>query len=129
MEKYWKAYPAASPTPPAASTSSVAQPNKASILSEYNRHCLVLLSSQNEDEGWQPEMHRYLKDLLADVTKDTDIIKWWQVCICIINWDQQRQLMIFTDRECHGLVLWVTAGAGTGCEFVTLTQPVPTTWV
>ena len=32
-------------------------------------------------------------------------------------------------RECHGLVLWVTAGAGTGCEFATLTQPVPATRV
>jgi len=39
------------------------------------------------------------------------------------------------DRECHGftnlcgLVLWVTGGAGMGCEFVTLTQPVPVTQV
>ena len=38
-------------------------------------------------------------------------------------------------RECHGftnpcrLVLWVTTGAGMGCEFATLTQPVPTTRV
>ena len=38
-------------------------------------------------------------------------------------------------RECHrftnlcGLVLRVTAGAGTGCKFVTLTQPIPATWV
>ena len=38
-------------------------------------------------------------------------------------------------RECHGftnpcgLVLRVTAGAGTGCEFATLTQPVPATQV
>jgi len=40
-----------------------------------------------------------------------------------------------TSRECHGftnpcgLVLRVTVGAGTGCEFVTLTQPVPMTRV
>ena len=38
-------------------------------------------------------------------------------------------------RECHrfmnlcGLVPWVTVGVGTGCEFATLTQPVPVTWV
>ena len=38
-------------------------------------------------------------------------------------------------RECHGfmnpcrLVLRVTAGAGMGCEFATLTQPVPATHV
>ncbi len=40
-----------------------------------------------------------------------------------------------TIRECHGftnpcgLVLWVPAGVGMGCEFVTLTQPVPVTRV
>jgi hypothetical protein len=79
MERYWKARPAASPTAPAASTGDVAQPNEASILSEFDRHRLALLSSQDEDEGWQPEMRRYLKDLPADVTKDTDIVKWWQV--------------------------------------------------
>jgi hypothetical protein len=59
MEKYWKARPTASPTAPAASTSDVAQPNEASILSEFDRHRLALLSSQDDDEGWQPEMRRY----------------------------------------------------------------------
>jgi hypothetical protein len=98
MERYWKARPAASPTPPSASTSGVAQPNEASILSEFDRHRLALLSSQNEDEGWQPEMRRYLKDLPADVTKDTDIVKWWQVCTCVNNWDQRRRLMSFTEQ-------------------------------
>jgi len=88
MEKYWKAHPAASPTVPAAPTSNVAKPNEVSILSEFNCHRLTLLSSQAEDEGWEPEMHRYLKDLLVDVMKDTNIIKWWQVCACVIDWDQ-----------------------------------------
>ena len=38
-------------------------------------------------------------------------------------------------RECHGfvnpcgLVPQVPVGAGMGCEFVTLAQPVPMTWV
>ena len=98
MERYWKTRPAVSPTAPAASTSSVAQPNEASILSEFDRHCLALLSSQDEDEGWQPEMRRYLKDLPADVMKDTDIVKWWQVCACVVDWDQRHQLMIFTEQ-------------------------------
>ena len=98
MERYWKTRPAASPTAPAASTSGVAQPNEASILSEFDRHRLTLLSSQDEDEGWQPEMRRYLKDLPADVTKDTDIVKWWQVCACVVDWDQRHRLMIFTEQ-------------------------------
>jgi hypothetical protein len=49
---------------------------------------LALLSSRGEDEGWQAELRRYLKDLPADVTKDTDIVKWWQVCdsmLCSTN--------------------------------------------
>lgn len=72
MERYWKAHPAAS-------TSDVVQPNDVSILSKFDYHHLTLLSSQDEDGGWQSEMHQYLKDLPADVMKDTDIVKWWQV--------------------------------------------------
>jgi len=91
MEQYWKARPAASPTAPATSTSDVVRPNsEASILSEFDHHCLTLLSDQAESEGWQSEMHRYLRDLPADVTKDTDIIKWWQVRACIIDCDQHH---------------------------------------
>jgi len=80
MEQYWNTCPAASPTVPATSTSDVVQPNsEASILSEFDHHHLALLSGQAEHEGWQLEMHQYLRDLPADVTKDTDIVKWWQV--------------------------------------------------
>jgi len=49
-----------------------------SLLSEFDRHRLTLLSGQ-EGEGWQAELHRYLDDMPANVTKDTDIVKWWQV--------------------------------------------------
>jgi hypothetical protein len=52
-----------------------------SILSEFDRHRLMLLSSQVEGEGWRAELRSYLKDMPADVTKDTDIVEWWQVCI------------------------------------------------
>ena len=70
------------PTNPTNSTgaNNIMPPNDESILSEFDRHRLNLLSNQAEDEGWQSEMCRYLKDLPADVTKDTDIVKWWQVC-------------------------------------------------
>jgi len=49
-----------------------------SILSEFGRHQLMLLSGK-KGEGWQAELRRYLKDMPANVTKDTDIVKWWQV--------------------------------------------------
>ena len=51
-------------------------PTKAdSLLSEFDCHRLMLLSGQ-EGEGWQAE---YLDDMPANVTKDTNIVKWWQV--------------------------------------------------
>ncbi|KAN0111926.1 hypothetical protein V8E52_008016 [Russula decolorans] len=32
-----------------------------------------------QDGGWEAEIRRYLKDLPANVTKDTNIVEWWQV--------------------------------------------------
>jgi len=49
-----------------------------SILSDFDRHRLTLLSGQ--EEGWQAELHQYLKDMPANVTKETNIVEWWQVC-------------------------------------------------
>jgi hypothetical protein len=77
MEQYWNARSV--PTELTNPTDHIMQPDNESILSEYDRHRLTLLSNRAEDEGWQSEMRRYLKDLPADVTKDTDIVKWWQV--------------------------------------------------
>ena len=48
-----------------------------SILSDFSRHCLTLLSGQ--EDRWQAELHQYLKDMPANVTKETDIVEWWQV--------------------------------------------------
>ena len=47
--------------------------------------CQTLVA--NEDaEGWAAELRCYLKDMPAKVTKDTDIIKWWQVsCLFILD--------------------------------------------
>ena len=51
------------------------------------------------------------------------------------GWQCFTKVSLIMPRECHGftnpcgLVLRVTAGAGTGCEFATLTQPVPATRV
>ena len=88
MEQYWKTRPTAPPIVPADDSSDLGQPNHDSILSEFDRHRLALVSNCDEDEGWQSEMRRYLKDLPSDVTKDTDIVNWWQVCASItgIRW-------------------------------------------
>jgi len=37
------------------------------------------LITHDGDEGWAAELHRYLKDMPADVTRDTDILEWWSV--------------------------------------------------
>ena len=80
MEGYYKNRPTtASPTPSQPTTDHVPTDN-ASILSEYDHHRLLLLRGQEEeDEEWQAELRRYLKDLPSDVTKDTDVVEWWQV--------------------------------------------------
>ena len=83
MEQYWKPQQTKPANLPG--TDNILQPKNESILSEFDRHRLTLLSNQSklEDEGWQSEMHQYLKDLPANVMKDTDIVKWWQVCASI----------------------------------------------
>jgi hypothetical protein len=80
MESYYKANQNMSPTP-TQPTPSNPTTDDISILSEFDHHRLTLLVSQEEGEGWQVELHRYLKTLPANVTKDTDIVEWWQVCV------------------------------------------------
>jgi hypothetical protein len=76
MEQYWKTRPTNSRTMPTNSLDNIV-PNYESILSEFDRHRLALLTNQDEEEeGWQPEMRQYLKELPANVKKDTDIVKW-----------------------------------------------------
>jgi hypothetical protein len=56
-----------------------------SIISDFDRHRLTLLCQDSEqDGGWEAEIRRYLKDLPANVTKDTDIVEWWQVCFTAV---------------------------------------------
>jgi hypothetical protein len=79
MEKYWKARPAARNLVATQSTPNTAQADETSILSDFDRHRLALLASRADNEGWQTELRRYLKDVPSDVVKDTDIVEWWQV--------------------------------------------------
>ena len=45
-------------------------------LSEFDRHRQSLIMQEEEEhEGWAAELHRYLKAMLADVSKDTDIVE------------------------------------------------------
>ena len=81
MEQYWKVCPTAPPILPTENPNNLAKPIQESLLSEFDCHRIALIANQDKDEGWRSEMRRYLRDLPVDVMKDTDIVKWWQVCV------------------------------------------------
>ena len=85
MEKYWKDRPRARPARSTLATDSDADsihatdaPSTGSVLSDFDRYRRTLVA--DGDYGWESELQRYLKDMPADVTANTNIIEWWQVC-------------------------------------------------
>jgi hypothetical protein len=87
MEKYYRTRPGAEPAVSAgllglprmdAGNTAPGLTQRQPVLSEFDRFCLQRVTRHNE-EGWASELRHYLKELPADVSKDTDIIKWWQV--------------------------------------------------
>jgi hypothetical protein len=78
MRKYWKSNTKTKPATKRNTTSPAAFDN--SVLSEFDRHRLSLIEKE-EEEGWPAELRRYLKDMPDDVTKNTDIVEWWQVSL------------------------------------------------
>ena len=87
MEKYWKNWPQALSIVTVSLTTSDATSGNtelsASVLSYYNQYCCTLLAT-TECDGWKAELQHYLKDMPADVSLETDIVEWWQVCLVII---------------------------------------------
>jgi len=81
MEKYWSNRLTA--VVPAQATDSTTQP--AVRLSGFDQHRQNLVMVREEDEGWAAELRRYLKEMPADVSKETDIVEWWQVCHISLN--------------------------------------------
>jgi hypothetical protein len=52
----------------------------APVLSEFDRLRETLLTDDVE-EGWASELRRYLGSMQRDVSKDTDLVVWWQVSL------------------------------------------------
>jgi hypothetical protein len=50
----------------------------APVLSEFDKHRKQLLTDDAQ-EGWVSELRRYLSTMQGDVTKNTDLVEWWQV--------------------------------------------------
>ena len=79
MEKYWKNRPRA-PSARSTPAANVDASSSTGVLSEFERYRRTLVA-EDGDCGWESELRRYLKDMPADVTLETNIIKWWQVCL------------------------------------------------
>ncbi|KAG6824192.1 hypothetical protein H0H87_012297, partial [Tephrocybe sp. NHM501043] len=71
MRTYWATRPQAAPS------TATAQPTTA-IVDDFDLHRRTLLTRE-DSEGWQAELRRYLKDVPADISRDTDIVEYWQV--------------------------------------------------
>lgn len=54
---------------------------KPHVLSEFDKHRETLLADDAQ-EGWASELSRYLSTMERDVTKETDLVEWWQVSNC-----------------------------------------------
>ena len=79
MDEYYKMWLRAKPAQPPPTPIGVdgeCIPVKV-LSSKYDRYHQSLLE-MDDREGWSSELRCYLNDRPDDVTKDTDIIKWWQ---------------------------------------------------
>jgi hypothetical protein len=79
MDMYYKKRPRAEPVqPPDTQLDADGERLQAKALSsDYDRYRQSLLQT-GDGEGWSSELRRYLNDRPGDVTKNTDIVKWWQ---------------------------------------------------
>lgn len=73
MAEYYTTRPLVAPTSPAPNS------DPSVTVSDFDKHRETLLSDDVE-EGWKPELRRYLATMQRDIKKDTDIVEWWQVC-------------------------------------------------
>ncbi len=76
MAQYYENRPSAPAVNQSARNPSAS--TKARVLSEFDKHWETLLADDAR-EGWASELRRYLGTMERDVTKDTDLVEWWQV--------------------------------------------------
>lgn len=78
MEQYWLNRPKIAQ--PAVQDALPTREDETSHLSEFDRlRQTLVMQEEQEVEPWAAELRRYLKDMPANVSKETDIVKWWQV--------------------------------------------------
>ena len=76
MEAYWVRRPRAETAQDDIDT----EDSDPSLGTEFDRYRRTLVA-MDDNEGWAAELRRYLKDMPANVSRDTDIVEWWQVSI------------------------------------------------
>jgi len=80
MERYWNTH--TSVTKAASLSTSPPSPNGGRLIQDFYRHHERLTQQDQtcEVEDWQSELRHYLKVIAKDVSLETDVIEWWQVC-------------------------------------------------
>jgi len=76
MAQYYNTRPPAIPLQK--NTATLDNDDDSVVLSEFDKHREALLTA-DADEGWASELRRYLGTFQRDVTKNTDLVEWWQV--------------------------------------------------
>ena len=92
MEEYWPkrlGQPAQDTAPQCDATSATSQATGGSTAGTaskarpredaYDRTRRERLEKEARSGGWKKELRRYLDDPAAEVAKDTDTVKWWEV--------------------------------------------------
>ena len=81
MEAYWRKRQRVAPTQERRLVPQLGDDDSDDSSPKSAFDCLrQSLIVDEEDEGWAPELRRYLKDIPAEVTRETDIVNWWSVC-------------------------------------------------
>ena len=78
MEEYWKNHLHATPTVQPVLDAGGDEVCSALVVTSFDRYRQTLIR-KDDKEGWAAEKCHYLKDMPADVTKETDVVEWWQV--------------------------------------------------
>src|SRR3979411_2758392 len=77
MAEYWKTHPSVIQVDAERSQNEKTGLGVTRTLSDYDKYCETLLSN-NAEEGWASELRRYLSMMQRDVTRETDVVEWWQ---------------------------------------------------
>ena len=79
MEDYWDDGQAQSTTACTPTLFPSAMDAPSMLISEFHcHHCEPIQQKNHVDgHGWRAELHHYLSNLPSDVSKDTNIVKWW----------------------------------------------------